>query len=277
MCSLVGDAYHTDTFLELMLSKDGLYHIKSSRRRVRVQEPQPRTTLHDLLSRAATRAGHLSRKDRRRLAFILANAMLHLQNSMWLDDTWSKNDVCFMQSVERGIDITRPYLASTFGTTVVVQPTQSSGHLHDCPPLLSLGITLLEIGLTEPIEGLRDPSDLVMVTSASTAISSQRIEFLKNLTASLNLTTAQPYERVLIADTHRETLILVTKLSACGCTRALWRPWRRSCFATGKSNQKICGPTNRFAHSSTGPMSQKSTRIVVRTGGWPWQGLGNVC
>lgn len=155
VCTLLETAYESNSSLELMLSKNSLWYITPKRRRIRVQE---NTTLHDILDRAKK----LTAKDRRTLAVILANALLHLKGSHWLQDRWTKKDVCFMGVVPGSVDVSRPYLASRFPASTYTKAEDNLDHqLHQCPPLLALGIMLLELGVSKPIEVLRLREDLV--------------------------------------------------------------------------------------------------------------------
>lgn len=156
MCTLIKNSYRSDVCLELLQNRDSLRHIRSSRRRTKVQEPQPSTTLHDVLCGAK----RLTNKDRRQLAVILANALLHLKDSLWLEDNWTNKDVCFMV-VNDSIDFCRPYLASGFSNAANQNDDPDSFQLHQSPALLHLGIILLELGISTPIEAKRLDGDLV--------------------------------------------------------------------------------------------------------------------
>lgn len=158
MCSLIDNTYHSNVVLEMMLNKDSLWQIRSSRPRAKVQEPQPDTTLQHILSSAK----RLREKDRRRLAVILANALLHLKDSHWIADNWTKRDICFMIMGDE-IDFSRPYLASKFPRRADSGDTDNPSlmQLHQSPALLGLGVMLLELGISAPIETKRLDEDLM--------------------------------------------------------------------------------------------------------------------
>jgi len=117
------------------------------------------TTLHDLLNRPK----RLNLKGRRKLAVILANGLLHLKDSQWLENSWNERDICFMITHRDGVDLSRPYLASRFSNATEGEAGEDEDFLmlHQSPPLLALGIMLLELGLSKSIEELRTEDDLV--------------------------------------------------------------------------------------------------------------------
>ena len=156
MCGLMNTVYQSGAVLEVMLHNDSLWHIKPTRPREKVQGS---TSLQDLLSRAKK----LSEKDRRSLAVLLANALLYLKDSRWLDDHWTKKDICFITSTGEDFDIGRPYLESNFKESLASAAANEPDllQLHQCPPILGLGVMLLELGLSAPIEKLRLEDDTV--------------------------------------------------------------------------------------------------------------------
>lgn len=146
----------SDVQLEMMLLKnDRLVRVHSSRRRLRVR---PHTTrLSELLDSQRAKL-----RERRKLAVILAHALLHLKDSRWLEEHWTKEDVLFM-SVDGGIDLSRPYLVSTLRNPENRHAGPSAdlaSQLHRSPPLLGLGIILLELGIAAPIETKRLQDDM---------------------------------------------------------------------------------------------------------------------
>lgn len=146
----------SDVRLEMMLvQNDKLVSITPSRRRVRVR---PHTTsLREILDSKRTKL-----RERRKLAVILAHALLHFKDSRWLEENWSKEDVLFM-SADDDIDLSRPYLVSTFQNpheNLAGPSTDFAIQLHRSPPLLGLGIMLLELGIAAPIEARRLQDDM---------------------------------------------------------------------------------------------------------------------
>lgn len=157
MCSLLTTSYEAGACLELLLSKGSLWRIRSEQRRKIVQDEQPNMTLLDVLDRAK----RLSLKDRLKLAVVLATALLHLKDSRWLADDWTKRSVAFMM-LNGAVDVCRPYLASTFPSHAALAVDQPDLNLlHPSPALLGLGIMLLEIGMSTPIEQARSEEELV--------------------------------------------------------------------------------------------------------------------
>lgn len=137
----------------MLLKGNALFHIESRRRRIRVQEAN--TTLDKLFNKCRPTV-----KDRRKLAVVLAHALLHLKESRWMKNNWTKADVCFMASEDNAIDLSRPYLASRFRESDS-NTTEESDQLHKCRPLLELGIILLELGVSAPLDTQRTEQDLV--------------------------------------------------------------------------------------------------------------------
>ncbi|KAK5153115.1 hypothetical protein LTS14_007759 [Recurvomyces mirabilis] len=155
MCNLVDRAYHNGANTELLLNGQALWHIKSTSLRRKVPEPK---TLNDLLRTRKL----LSRRNRHRLAVILANALLHLKDSEWLQDRWSKEEVHFMHMSDGSTDIKRPYVAVALDGSGPPQTTAGADDsIHECPPLLSLGIMLLELGISESLQRRQLKEDLV--------------------------------------------------------------------------------------------------------------------
>jgi len=111
--------------------------------------------------------GKLSHQQRLGLAVTLASTVLQFYNSPWLDDLWSKRDICFFLN---GIDtenrplISEPFITRTFPTKLAAsRPTQSKNestnqflsHLIFNKTLFALGIVLIELCLNKPFEDLR--------------------------------------------------------------------------------------------------------------------------
>ena len=104
----------------------------------------------------------LKLKDKWTLAVILAHAALHCSNSPWLCNDWSKEHVSFFEKESsRGPDLGRPYLTVNFNHKPS-SAAEDASLLNEqpSPALVSLGILLLEIYLSEPIESRWSQEDL---------------------------------------------------------------------------------------------------------------------
>ena len=105
-----------------------------------------RITLKELMGELP----YLATKEKRILAVILANSLLHLYHSPWLKHVWTSEDISFFYYDEGDRsyhNLRRPYLSTKFGAL----PEEQKGYriAHNFPPLLSLAIVLLEIELAD--------------------------------------------------------------------------------------------------------------------------------
>ncbi|KAH8591828.1 hypothetical protein B0O99DRAFT_266605 [Bisporella sp. PMI_857] len=155
VCTLIKEAYKNKTSLELVFDGEKLWQARSAGSRI-VVRPEIGIPLRTLLGDSESR---LKLKERRSLAVVLAHAILHYCGSPWLSDNWNKEHVNFFATTN-GPDLMRPYLVAQF------EPLSSSPeeipdtmYSHPSPALLSLGILLLELYLSKPIESLWDFDD----------------------------------------------------------------------------------------------------------------------
>jgi hypothetical protein len=132
-----------------------LYHSKSTDKRLCIEGDRPSLSLADLL---ACKGKKFSLRERRILAVILAQTMLHFSDSPWLGKKWNKRHVKFFWRTA-GYDLKRPYLTTTFKQR---DPDQKFNvmEVHPNPSVLALGVLLLEIELWKNIEDCRDKGDL---------------------------------------------------------------------------------------------------------------------
>ncbi|KAF2271109.1 hypothetical protein CC78DRAFT_550067 [Lojkania enalia] len=110
-------------------------------------------TLAKMLSKLPQR---LANGDIYNLAITLTASIFQLIDTPWLTQTWTKKAIIFRNlkpKTTSNIDITRPILVQTFGST-----KQST--LSPRKALLALAILLIEILSTQPIENIQTPSDL---------------------------------------------------------------------------------------------------------------------
>lgn len=101
-----------------------------------------------------------TRRERLSLAVILANSLLQLHTGPWLQESWGKKDIYFLQSRDGVIHTTHPFLICHFNSK---QATAGRAGLDDgsrvgrpsgaCnSSLLSLGIVILELWFNQTIE-----------------------------------------------------------------------------------------------------------------------------
>jgi hypothetical protein len=96
---------------------------------------------------------HVDMKKKRILAIVLANSLLHLHRSPWLDGSWGLDSLSFVYHTEGNnlrFDLSRAYLSTKFGASPRVD--QSGRPSRELPSLLSLGRVLLEIELAESLD-----------------------------------------------------------------------------------------------------------------------------
>jgi hypothetical protein len=110
--------------------------------------------------------------DKLRVAVTLASSVLQLHDTRWLERTWSKNDVFFIQ--RNNIDA---YKKTFILRSLWLNETQETEYKdHNNTPLIrnttlfSLGILLIELCLNKPLEQLRTSEDTRWTLGAPTAL-----------------------------------------------------------------------------------------------------------
>jgi hypothetical protein len=108
----------------------------------------------------------LTRKQRYRLAVVLASSIVQLQTTPWLTEKLAKNNIFFYQT-EYGVVADQPYIRHAFPSSKIFpRPNPEDVSLQPTLPhstrnsLVDLGILLLELCFGQPIETqthLRDP------------------------------------------------------------------------------------------------------------------------
>ena len=147
------------------------------------QPPSVRGTalksLHDILledsraRRAGTRARsscYMTRRQRLKIAVILASSILQLQTTQWIDSDWGREDILFRHGLPE-----QPYISKVFTRTVSKdgKPTESDEKLS-CSPirnksLFKLGVLLLELSYGEPLHSLKSSEDPPIFTEYAIA------------------------------------------------------------------------------------------------------------
>ena len=124
-------------------------------------------TLEKLLPKLPQR---LSNGDVYNLAITLTASVFQLIDTPWLSQTWTKSTIMFLKpkpGTMSEVDITRPILVQQFDSRTTRNPNEASPSPRKA--LLALGILLLEIHSTQPIENMRKPEDLPSNLPADTA------------------------------------------------------------------------------------------------------------
>jgi hypothetical protein len=155
VCTLIKEAHKNNNSLELVFDGEKLWQVRSSGSHI-VLRPEIGIPLKTLLGDSESR---LKLKERRALAVVLAHAILHYCESPWVPNTWNKEHVNFFATT-KGPDLMRPYLVTQFEPlSTIAEETSDNMYSHPSPALLSLGILLLELYLSKPIESLWEFDD----------------------------------------------------------------------------------------------------------------------
>jgi hypothetical protein len=155
VCALIKEAHKNNSSLELVFDGEKLWQVRSTGSHV-VLRPEIGIPLKTLLGDSQSR---LKLKESRALAVVLAHAILHYCESPWVSDSWNKEHVNFFATIN-GPDLMRPYLATQFEVSVSrLEDSSDNMYTHPSRPLLSLGILLLELYLSKPIESLWEFDD----------------------------------------------------------------------------------------------------------------------
>ena len=107
------------------------------------------------------------RRTRLEVAVILAASLLQLYPGPWLGEMWGKRDIFFFQSADGTIHTHLPFLLHQFQSSTTWQsgsnmdgtPANPQSRGGPSPPLLSLGILILELWFNQSIESLRFRND----------------------------------------------------------------------------------------------------------------------
>ncbi|KAH7380832.1 hypothetical protein BKA64DRAFT_221672 [Cadophora sp. MPI-SDFR-AT-0126] len=155
VCTFIKEAHKNNSSLELVFDGEKLWQGRSTGTRV-LHKPEIGIPLNTLLGESQT---PLKLKQKRSLAVVLAHAILHYCESPWVSNSWNKQHVSFFATL-KGPDLMRPYLATQFEAgTARLDDTVDDLFRHPSPALLSLGILLLELYLSKPIESLWEADD----------------------------------------------------------------------------------------------------------------------
>ncbi|KAK0117759.1 hypothetical protein ONS95_012085 [Cadophora gregata] len=155
VCTFIKEAHKNNSSLELVFDGEKLWQGRPTGSRVHYK-PEIGIPLDTLLGDAQTR---LKLKESRVLAVVLAHAILHYCESPWVSNSWNKQHVSFFATLN-GPDLMRPYLETQFeARTAPSDGVVDDLYSHPSPALLSLGILLLELYLSKPIESLWEADD----------------------------------------------------------------------------------------------------------------------
>ena len=161
LCSLVSEGGARKFSLGIEFEAGTLWNTRTRRRKSLPFDAKPKIgpKLGDLLEKDQSQ--QMSLKHRRMLAVIVAHAVLHFCEGPWLDKHWDKQHISFFMQSAGDVDLARPYLSTVFeGATTSEDDSIDLSMLHPCPPILALGVLLLELHLSERIEDCYEQDDL---------------------------------------------------------------------------------------------------------------------
>ena len=158
-CELIGTAHQHQSALQFIFDGGKLWQTQSRRKSLLTQKLQD-VTLKDLLGASGCR---MPIREKRILAVVLAHAILHCSDGPWLSQDWNKDHISFFRSdpsIEP--DLGRPYLKVSFDEkSPDTTNTADLFNAHGNPSLLALGVLLLEVYLSSPIESRYVKEDLI--------------------------------------------------------------------------------------------------------------------
>ena len=108
----------------------------------------------------AKRQASFSKEEVYSLSITLSSSILRLSHTPWLSHSWDKGDNIFFRAKEESalsVDVKHPYLTREHTSDIRHKPYPG----NDCSKLLALGVLLIEINASRPIEKLRLPGDAV--------------------------------------------------------------------------------------------------------------------
>lgn len=103
-----------------------------------------------------------SKKDVHYLSVTLSSSLLQLSHTPWLSQSWDKADIIFHRTRDDSascVDGKRPYLIREHIPGNAGLLRQNPCPRNDCSKLLALGVLLMEISSSQPVESLRFEED----------------------------------------------------------------------------------------------------------------------
>ena len=112
----------------------------------------------------AERQASLSKEDVYSLSITLSSSLLQLSHTPWLGQSWNKADIIFLRAKDgsaSSVDVKHPYLTREHKSDNASVIPHNGYPENDCSKLLALGVLLIEINASQPLESMRLPGDLV--------------------------------------------------------------------------------------------------------------------
>jgi hypothetical protein len=170
--------------VELKVTRDRLLWLPSKRSNRLVDLTKSPVSLHEFLQ-CGPRA--FTDKTRRILAVLLSYAVLHLQDTPWLQPTWSSSDILFFRTKDSEIPL-RPFLQTRLLRTespgLKPDDAQARGYdvedefdsddfdpdnqmQHPCPTIVTLAIMLMEVYFVTPFDEIARQKNVEVAKDAS--------------------------------------------------------------------------------------------------------------
>ncbi|KAI5816701.1 hypothetical protein BZA77DRAFT_53186 [Pyronema omphalodes] len=171
LCPIILEVCSTNKFhdLGILTAKDCLHHMRSIESQSRLNTISLRKLLEGT---TPPRIRDTRIRDRLQLGLTLASAAIQLHGTVWLNDRWGSDDICFLQEVRnaaqldgRPVEILEPLLEqplvrydfqpSVSSSTNISETSETQPVFHD-EFLYSLGWILMELLFAKPREKI-DP------------------------------------------------------------------------------------------------------------------------
>ena len=113
------------------------------------------------LRSALQRGRRFPKRDRIRLAVILASSVLQLHETPWLDDNWNIDNICFVERYGT-ISYDQPFVSRGLNTSTQSGANTLPKHLARMirnQPLFALGVALIELWYGESLSELHEVED----------------------------------------------------------------------------------------------------------------------
>ncbi|KAL1860720.1 hypothetical protein Daus18300_009063 [Diaporthe australafricana] len=170
--------------VELKVTRERLLWLPSKRSNRLVDLTKSPVSLHEFL-RGGPRA--FTDKTRRILAVLLSYAVLHLQDTPWLQPTWSSSDILFFRTKDSEIPL-RPFLQTRLLRTESPELEADQAQAgdcdvedefdpddfdpddqmqHPCPTIVTLAIMLMEVYFVTPFDDIARQRDVEVASDAS--------------------------------------------------------------------------------------------------------------
>lgn len=140
--------------LRFLVRNNELWMLRTVRLQVQGLKYGTFVTLNDLIRGDTFRS--LPQQEKYRLAFLIADSIVHLYSGRWLQTLWNNECISFLASTDgqAGINTKEPYLSTQFVEPFICKPDLRV--IHPDQTILTLGIVLLKIATGVSLESRRE-------------------------------------------------------------------------------------------------------------------------